>query len=245
MASTLTWNSYFNTNAGITDRLWQQRTFARLTKNFSGDRALQLGFPDTETLNATSITMRVLNCDCVRFIDHDARIPVLAEASALPFEDASFDLITWPHGLDAAENAQEVLSEISRVLAPNGVLLTTFFNRNGSWKLLEKFGHQSPLPQGVAGVTVSEARALVADVGLTYTGGNYGVYAVNSHPENDEPLRLDLAGDRWWPALGNMIMLSAKKMDRTMTLVGRVNFEKASAPFPAVLAGKTQKTENS
>lgn len=241
MTNTQTWNTYFNSNAGITDRLWQQETFARLVKNYPGNRALQVGFTDTETLNACPITMRVLACDSVRFINHDTRVPVLATDTELPFESDCFDLITWPHGLDATENAEESLAEIARVLAPNGVLLTTFFNRTGAWNFMQKLGFKSPLP--CPGFTVTQARTMVANAGLTYMGGNYGVYAINRHPERCDRLKLDLAGDRWWPTLGNMIMLSARKMDSTMTLVGKINFARPTAGLRSVFSGSAQKTE--
>ena len=38
------------------------------------------------------------------------------------------------------------------------------------------------------------------------------------------PSWIDKAGDRWWPTLSNVILLSARKVDASATLVGKVNF---------------------
>ena len=131
------------------------------------------------------------------------------------------------------EKAAETLSEISRVLAPNGVLVLSFFNPMGAWHLKEKlFCSSRTLPDHSAGVSMTQAKNLIAQTGLTLEGGNFGVYAVNPRVgENNVrlPSWLDKAGDRWWPTLSNVIVLSARKNDAGLTLVGKVNFAPAKA----------------
>ncbi len=50
---------------------------------------------------------------------------VLAEASALPFPDHSFDVATCGFGLSHMPHASQVLSEVRRILKPNGTLLAS------------------------------------------------------------------------------------------------------------------------
>ena len=50
---------------------------------------------------------------------------VLAEASALPFADHSFDVATCGFGLSHMPHADRVLSEVRRVLKPNGTLVAS------------------------------------------------------------------------------------------------------------------------
>ncbi len=50
---------------------------------------------------------------------------MLAEASALPFPDHSFDVATCGFGLSHMPHASQVLSEVRRILRPNGTLLAS------------------------------------------------------------------------------------------------------------------------
>jgi SAM-dependent methyltransferase len=52
---------------------------------------------------------------------------VEGDAQALPFPDASFDLVTWQQGLQAVPNQVAALREMRRVLVPGGrALLATW-----------------------------------------------------------------------------------------------------------------------
>ncbi len=50
---------------------------------------------------------------------------VLAEASAVPFPDHSFDVATCGFGLSHMPDASQVLSEVRRILKPNGTFLAS------------------------------------------------------------------------------------------------------------------------
>jgi 2-polyprenyl-6-hydroxyphenyl methylase/3-demethylubiquinone-9 3-methyltransferase len=55
---------------------------------------------------------------------------VAADAYHLPFEDGAFDVVTAMDFLEHVENPQNVIREVSRVLAPGGVFFFHTFNRN-------------------------------------------------------------------------------------------------------------------
>lgn len=223
MAS-LTWLEYFQTPAGQTDLVWQEKTFARFSINKNGDRALQVAMPEINALTRTAIRTCVLACDrCVSRSD-DRRIAVLCSSRQIPFADASFDLITWPHGFDATSEPNKTLSEIVRLLAPNGILLTTFFNDSGSWALLKKIRRASPLPTDATPIGVQKAKSFFDAVGLTCEEGHFGVYGINKFPTHAQKPAIEKAGDRWWPTLSNIVFLAARKNDVRPGLVGKVTF---------------------
>ena len=56
---------------------------------------------------------------------------VLGDSENMPFEDNYFDAITVAFGVRNFENLEKGLSEILRVLKPNGVFVLDFFNTNG------------------------------------------------------------------------------------------------------------------
>ena len=55
---------------------------------------------------------------------------LLADAYQLPFENASFDVITAMDFLEHVERPHDVIKEFSRVLKPNGLFIFHTFNRN-------------------------------------------------------------------------------------------------------------------
>ena len=94
---------------------------------------------------------------------------------------------------------------------------------------------------------------ILAAAGLTVEGGFYGVYGTASQKERTEttekasnllPTGLDLAGNRWWPTLSNVVILTARKKVSGMTLVGRAAFSKsavAASVNPAVQQNASRK----
>lgn len=70
----------------------------------------------------------------------------LADESALPFADLSFDRVLVVHGLEGTEHSRQMMREIWRVLAGSGRLLVLAANRSGLWSRTERtpFGQGSP-----------------------------------------------------------------------------------------------------
>ncbi|HAF65920.1 MAG TPA: hypothetical protein DCL09_08465 [Sutterella sp.] len=253
---TLAWLQFLGTAHGVTVLNWERAAYARSVKTVTGSRAVQIGRPELDALSGSSIGHRILvTPEVCRLSDDDWREPVAALPEALPLAAECADLVVWPHGPDdTASEAKAVLAEITRVLAPNGVLVLTFFNASGFWALRQKFFCTSPrLPTDTRASTVAGVKALLAAAGLTVEGGFYGVYGTASQKERTEttekasnllPTGLDLAGNRWWPTLSNVVILTARKKVSGMTLVGRAAFSKsavAASVNPAVQQNASRK----
>lgn len=75
---------------------------------------------------------------------------VLCEEDRLPFRDALFSRVILMHGLEEAYAPGPLLSEIWRVMAPEGRVLVIAANRLGLWARAEAtpFGHGRPWTRG-------------------------------------------------------------------------------------------------
>lgn len=233
----VTWESFLDSPAGRTVLAWEEGACSRFLSGKTGYRALQIGFGALNPFAASPITHRILIDDfvCPKCGDNDFRDRVIAEATRLPLDADSCDVVVLAHVFDRLpQELPTVMSEATRVLAPNGVLIMLFFNAMGGWSLRERvFPSRKILPDKAAGVSIPNVKSAVQNAGLTLEGGNFGVYAVNPHknPSNVRlPSWIDKAGDRWWPTLSNVILLSARKLDVKATLVGKVNFTSAKSP---------------
>ena len=141
------------------DRRWKERV-VRLAGPGSGSRALDLacGTGDIAfglashgaSVVGLDITHRMLELARLRSLDsrelparpgQASRIPhpaslipafVSADMCALPFPDASFDIVTTGYGLRNVPDLDAAIREIHRVLRPGGVLVSLDFNRPAS-----------------------------------------------------------------------------------------------------------------
>lgn len=91
-----------------------------------------------------------------------------ADFRALPFQDGAFDLIVSPSSLDhfdSASGLHSALSELTRVLAPGGVMIVTFDNPwNPLYHVLRwagRFGLM-PFPLGLSPAAPAVAKLLEA-----------------------------------------------------------------------------------
>ena len=187
---TLAWLQFLGTAHGVTVLNWERAAYARSVKTVTGSRAVQIGRPELDALSGSSIGHRILvTPEVCRLSDDDWREPVAALPEALPLAAECADLVVWPHGPDdTASEAKAVLAEITRVLAPNGVLVLTFFNASGFWALRQKLFCTSPrLPTDTRASTVAGVKALLAAAGLTVEGGFYGVYGTASQKSVPKP----------------------------------------------------------
>lgn len=234
----LTWLQFFTTPQGQTTLTWEKEAYAHAICNITGDRAVQLGNYMLDALKSSDIGHQILVVpQACRLSKDDWRVALVADPQALPLQTECTDLIVWPHGADdPTVHSDKVLSEIYRVLAPGGVLVMTFFNASGFWYLKNRFSKNPFLPQNCTPQRVADVKAKVSASGLSVEGGFFGVYGVSNTPKNGAsllPSKLDLAGNRWWPTLSNVVLLTARKKVTGMTLVGRAAFSSTTVPASA------------
>jgi hypothetical protein len=139
---------------------------------------------------------------------------VTTASEALPFSARSIELLVLPHTLDFANEPHVALREASLILAAEGILVVCGFNRWSLWGL-RRAVTPHPRPSPWSGDFLSPAR--VQDwmrlLGLEILGGKMMFYQLPVSAT--ELLRktdfLEKAGDRWWPLLGGIYLLVARK----------------------------------
>jgi ubiquinone/menaquinone biosynthesis methyltransferase len=120
------------------DRQWKERLVGRAAIDPStraldlacgtGDIAFALAARGARTIGL-DITLRMV--ELARRKPFDGLPPrfLVGDMMALPFGDASFDVVTTGYGIRNVPAIASALSEIHRVLRPGGVLLSLDFNR--------------------------------------------------------------------------------------------------------------------
>lgn len=90
-----------------------------------GFYAIQMGNFDIDFLDHSRIPNK--------FSLNSNRADLMASNEALPFDEASVDLIIAPHILEQMAEPYELLKEIHRVLMPEGRLIISGFNPMSLW----------------------------------------------------------------------------------------------------------------
>ncbi|BCX50289.1 demethylmenaquinone methyltransferase [Haloferula helveola] len=118
-----------------TDILWRRKV-ARIVRGWKPDRVLDVatGTGDLALeIQDACPTAEVVGSDfCAEMLEHAKERglakTLVADALALPFEDASFDVVTVAFGLRNMADYAAALREMGRVLRPGGHLLVLDFS---------------------------------------------------------------------------------------------------------------------
>lgn len=238
---------------------WEQAQLDHAVVDLFGFHAVQLGWPFAEGLRANRMPHRWM-IDDGRFDPTQAPLPrsaetdkgtrcvtVLSEFDALPFPAQSLDLVVLPHALELARDAHHTLSEVERVLVPEGRVVVIGFNPTSLWGLGQRFG-QLGSSLGLGSQFLPPANSLIGYwrlrdwlklLSFEIDTGRFGCYrpALRSQKWLDRLAWMDKTGDRWWPVLGAVYMLVAVKRVRGMRLIGLARKKKVTVPAaPAVVA---------
>jgi SAM-dependent methyltransferase len=240
---------------------WEQRVFDAAVVDAFGFHALQLGLAECAALRDNRMQHRWLATD---------RLPVptptpmfmadgqwLAEPAALhcdfdalPFPNASIDLVAMPHALELARDPHHALREVERVLVPEGRLLVTGFNPASLWGLRQRTGrarrgvglgrHQALfMPRAGDFIGYWRLRDWLRLLSFEVETGRFGCWRppVSSALWLDRFAWMDRLGEHWWPVFGAVYFVAAVKRVRGMRLVGLARQERrAKRAAPAVVA---------
>ena len=152
---------------------------------------------------------------------------VLADPAFLPFAANTFSSVILPHVLEGHRLPHQVLREAHRVLRPEGCLLITGFNPLSLVSLQRYLRPKAALKGDY--YTVKRVRDWLQLLGFEVVGSAMYQYAPLC-----KNLRLRTAlnflnsvADRWLPMSGAGYMISAKKREAGMQMIGGVKFSSA------------------
>ena len=268
---------WFQTPPGRYLLEWEQGQFDRSVANLFGYNALQLGLPELQALAANRMPHRwlalpeeMLNAQDVPTepaIDSNAvigstveassaipRVALVTNAAALPFPEASLDLVVLPHTLELSADPHHVLREVERVLVPEGRVVVAGFNPNSFWglrqsraRLMGRFGisalglSELYLPEAGEFIGPGRLRDWFSLLGLEVESQYFGCYrpAVHSDKWLQRYAWMDRAGPRWWPIFGSVYFFVAVKRVRGVRLLGPAwRPRRASGTAPVTIANR-------
>ena len=187
----------------------------------------------------------------IDFLDH-SRIPnkfslnsnhadLMVSNEALPFEEASVDLIIAPHILEQMAEPYELLKEIHRVLMSEGRLIISGFNPMSLWGIKRLLSFDIDYPWNTKFIPLSKIKEWLPIIGLEMVEGKMGCYV----PPIQQSLWLkklhtmEKLGDRWWPMLGGFYFLVIQKRVHGMTPI-RPLWKKKLIKTPVYTPQKTK-----
>jgi SAM-dependent methyltransferase len=210
---------------------WEQQHLNAGVADIFGYHALQLGLPEIDALRENRMPLRF--CASDRLLDarlyrgdgEYGKVAVINRYEELPFASASIDLVVMPHILEFAHEPHQVLREVDRVLVPEGQVVITGFNPGSLWglrQMLARLGMSAYLPRTGQFIALPRLKDWLKLLSFEVNRGRFGCYA--PWARSDQWLArwrfMEKAGDRWWPVLGSVYLLTAVKRVRGMRLIG-------------------------
>jgi SAM-dependent methyltransferase len=213
---------------------WEQQQLDAAVTDIFGYHAMQLGLPEIDTLRENRMQLRFCAADHAldppepeRGRTGHPRVAIINRYEELPFATHSIDLVVMPHILEFTDDPHQVLREVERVLVPEGHVLITGFNPASLWgarQSLTRIGAVPYLPREGRFLSLPRIKDWLKLLSFDVERGRFGCYVPSVHSERwiSRWRFMEKAGDRWWPFLGAIYMLTAVKRVRGMRLVGAI-----------------------
>ena len=191
----------------------EQQMFDATVSNIFGFNAVQLGLPQMDSLKNSRMPH-------ILHVGNNAG-EVLCESDYLPFSENCIDLICLPHVLEFSENPHQTLREAERILVPEGHLILTGFNPISAWGVKQVLSQDKNYPWHGHFFTLSRIKDWLALLGLEYVSGQMHCYEppINNQQWLNRFAVMDKLGSRWWPMMGGVYFIVAKKRVVNITLL--------------------------
>ena len=202
-------------------------------KRIVGPCVLQVGdLLDTQQLQALDLPQWLIvnnycpNSTSARTQFNTEGSSIIADAAFLPFDADCMSSVILPHVLEGHKLPHQVLREAYRVLRPEGHLLLTGFNPFSLLGLQRYISNQAAYKGSY--YTVKRVRDWLQLLGFEVRASAMYQYSPLLKGERSSAALnfLNSIGNRWLPMLGGGYMISARKREIGMNLVGRVRFSK-------------------
>jgi len=209
---------------------WEQQHLDGAVIDIFGFHALQLGLPQIDTLRENRMPLRFCAARRLPAAGESAganRVAVINRYEELPFATHSIDLVVMPHILEFASDPHQVLREVERVLVPEGHVVITGFNPYSMWgarQYMSRLGATPYLPRAGRFISLPRIKDWLKLLSFDVERGRFGCYVPSVRSERwlGRWRFMEKAGDRWWPFLGALYVLTAVKRVRGMRLVGAI-----------------------
>jgi len=248
-------SSWLATPPGQALLRWEQTQLDAAVADVFGYHALQLGLPQINALQANRMPHQWR-------ADHETAGHVQGQChlncdfEALPFPEASLDLVAMPHALELSVDPHASLRETARVLVPEGRVVITGFNPNSLWGWRQRRAHLTRrvgfgslyLPEAGEFLGYWRLRDWLRLLGFEVESSNFGLWhpAARSEAWLARTEWMNRLGEKYWPILGAAYCVVAVKRVRGMRLLGpawKRTPQRVGAPVP-VAPRATQSSQN-
>ncbi|MEI6803912.1 MAG: class I SAM-dependent methyltransferase [Burkholderiales bacterium] len=224
-------HDWFQTPAGLYLLQWQRNQLDAAVADIFGYHALQLGVPELPALRSNRMPHRWLANDHADRADapSEQRAVFLTDFTALPFPEASLDLVVLPHTLELSADPHATLREVERVLVPEGRVVICGLNPASLWGLRQRRGYlyrklgigRLFLPERGEFLGYWRLRDWLKLLSFEVEVAQFGCYrpAVRTEHWLWRFQWMDKVGARWWPIFGASYFLVAVKRVRGMRLM--------------------------
>ena len=227
-------HDWFQTPPGRYVLDWERTCFDAALADVFGYHALQVGLPDVDALAANRMSHRWLALAAPPLPATDAaparpqtptRAALVADSTALPFAEASLDLVVLPHTLECSADPHATLREVQRVLVHEGRLAITGLNPTSLWGLRpwRRVGADRQwLPEAGELIGHWRLRDWLHLLEFELESISFGCYrpAVRSERALARFRWMERLGGRCWPIFGAAYFMLAVKRTQGATLVG-------------------------
>jgi SAM-dependent methyltransferase len=249
---------------------WERAQFDQSVSDIFGYHALQLGLPELDTLMVNRMPHRWLALESMPQVIEEMekladrtktagadiltpslasrKVAFLTDSGALPFPEASLDLVVLPHTLELGNDAHATLREVERVLVPEGKVVISGFNPVSLWGLSQRRRHffrrgaeRLYLPRAGEFIGYWRLRDWLRLLNFEVESAQFGCYrpALSSPAWLDRFKWMDSAGQRWWPIFGAVYFLAAvKRVHGVRLLEPAWKSRKAAATAPAAITNR-------
>jgi SAM-dependent methyltransferase len=203
---------FYATPLGAAARNSLNRALSAIDAFVPGDAVVGIGYPvpvlDKTSASKNTIVLMPARQGAIQWPDGENSRTALVDENELPLETASVQCVVLLHLLENVADPADVLSEVWRVLVPEGRLIIIATNRRGLWARFEHtpFGNGRPFSKGQLGSLLRKAKLTPAKWG----------YALNFPPIRIARLirlfpYLDKVAERLWPLFCGAIIVCATK----------------------------------
>jgi SAM-dependent methyltransferase len=192
----------------------EKRLLHSLLAPLFGYHLLQLGsMGEVQWLDGSRIKHR-----CIINTGASGKSHLCAHAEALPIASDSVDVVILGHVLEFSEHPHTVLREVERVLIAEGHLILLAFNPFSLWGGRQLLRGATPPWNGYfrSALRIKDWLALLGFEVLEQHGLFFTPPVKNLWLQRHLAF-LENAGQRWWPHLGGVYVLVAKKRVATLT----------------------------
>lgn len=261
---------WFHTPPGRYTLAWEQSQFDAALADVFGYHAVQLGLPALDTLvanrmphrwyaelggglqdEAPAVTASLPGASGAAPAPVAARwkTALVTDSTALPFPEASVDLVVLPHTLEFSADPHATLREVQRVLVHEGRVAISGLNPASLWGWRQYRAHvyrslgsgSLYLPDGCEFIGHWRLRDWLRLLEFELESVAFGCYrpAVRSAGALARFEWMDRMGARWWPVLGAAYVAVAVKRAQGAKLVG-ATWKKAPvvSGAPVSIAGR-------